>query len=63
MKAVVGRLLRNAADLIDREHGPRAMWLSFTFRKGTGLVLHEDGTGCHLWYMAEDYDKAWENYQ
>ncbi len=30
----------------------------FTFERGVGVVLHEDGSGCPIWYREGDSDRA-----
>lgn len=56
----IGWWLRCWADRIDPKHGPRRMsGIAFTFELGKGAVFNEDGYGCPLWYMAEDYDRSW----
>lgn len=30
----------------------------FTFEDGLGVVFRDDGRGCPVWYMAQDYDRA-----
>lgn len=65
----IARWMRNKADRIDPTSGPRAFTGYFTFVKGQGMVVTKtDGIminpkepGCPLWYMAEDYDRAWGN--
>lgn len=61
--------LRNLADRIDPTSGPRAFSGYWNFgAPGEGLVVTvTDGIqirpkvpGCPLWYMAEDYDRAWK---
>lgn len=56
----VGWWLRDLADRIDYDHGPRLSGWSFTFEPGQGVVFHagDDNPGCPIAYMAEDYDRA-----
>jgi hypothetical protein len=55
----LGRLLRRAADRIDRAGAAKIMGWSFTFEEGTGIVFREDGRGCPLAYLgAADYARA-----
>jgi hypothetical protein len=60
--------LRIWADRLDHATGPRAFPAHFNFVLGEGLIVTQtDGIpvyppapGCPLWYMAEDYERAWE---
>lgn len=56
----LARRLRFAADRLDPTTGPRLMTAvrGFTFEDGIGVVFRDDGRGCPLWFMAEDYDRA-----
>lgn len=57
--ARLAKLLRRLADRIDYHGAPKATHLSFTFERGQGLVVNEDGRGCRLWYLGDDqYAKA-----
>ncbi|MGQ5692121.1 hypothetical protein ACUNCS_08060 [Rhodococcus erythropolis] len=70
MKTTVRRRIadwmRNKAGRVDPTSGPRAIGAHFNFVPGQGLVLtktdgipiHPPAPGCPLWYMAEDYDRA-----
>lgn len=55
----LARQMRFLADRIDPTRGPRGLGWSFTIEPGRGMVFHRnDRVGCRLWYMAEDYDRA-----
>lgn len=62
----IAEWMRNNADRVDPTSGPRAIGAHFNFVEGKGLVLtktdgipiHPPAPGCPLWYMAEDYDRA-----
>jgi hypothetical protein len=59
LRAQIGWWLRIWADRLDPENAPRGTSYSFTFEKGKGIVFHEDGRGCPLWYLGEgDYKRA-----
>jgi hypothetical protein len=59
MRATIGSWLRTLANRIDLAGAPRALHLSFTFERGEGIRIRQDGKGCRLWYLGEnDYDKA-----
>jgi hypothetical protein len=58
LRTGVGRALRNTADLIDRQHAPRGTHLSFTIERGQGLRIRHDHRGCPLWYLDDDYKRA-----
>lgn len=59
MRKRIGYWLRRLADHIDYRGAPRHTHLSFTFEYGVGLVVHDDGRGCHLWYLGMDeYERA-----
>lgn len=53
-------LLRRIADRVDPEGAPRKMSsYSFTFERGEGIRIREDGRGCPLWYLgSDDYERA-----
>lgn len=51
--------LRMWADRIDETSGPRLMGPhSFTIEHLEGIRFRQDGRGCPLWYMNEEYDRA-----
>ncbi|WML63639.1 hypothetical protein [Rhodococcus sp. AH-ZY2] len=62
--------LRHLADHIDPTSGPRALSAHFNMVPGEGMVItqtfgipiHPPAPGCPLWYMAEDYDRAWKEH-
>jgi hypothetical protein len=59
LRAQIGWWLRIWADRIDDEHAPKMTHVSFTFEQGEGMVFHEDGRGCPLWYLDDDdYKRA-----
>lgn len=47
-------LLRRVADRLDPSNAPRQTSCSFTFEPGRGLVFHEDGRGCPIYYVGQD---------
>ena len=60
LSALAG-LLRRIADRIDRHGAPKGTHLSFTFERGTGVVVRKDGRGCPLWYYGDDdYERAYD---
>lgn len=51
--------LRMLGDRISPDTGPRgASPYRFTFEEGEGIRFREDGRGCPIWYMAEDWHLA-----
>lgn len=64
MRRRLARFLRNTADTVDRSSGPRSIGLYFTIVPGQGLVttrsnqLSPPVPGVPLWFMAEDYHRA-----
>lgn len=59
--------LRCLADRVDPHSGPRALgayWnhsrAGMVFTKTDGIQVYPPVPGCPLWYMAEDYERAWE---
>lgn len=61
--------LRCLADRIDPTTGPRAFGGYWNHTPdGTkviltyGIQIRPKVPGCPLWYMAEDYDRAWEGF-
>ena len=62
----IARRLRYAADRIDHSTGPRAIGAHFNIVEGVGLVITQTfgipvnprAPGCPLWFMQEDYDRA-----
>ena len=56
----IAQRLRFLADRIDWYGAPKMTHLSFTFELGEGVVIHEDGRGCPLWYLGnDDYERSW----
>ena len=67
MKSRIAKKLRDFADRVDPDTGPRAFgayWNhtpdGIAFTKTDGIQIHPPVPGCPLWYMAEDYERAWE---
>lgn len=60
LRTRLARRLRFLADRVDPTTGPRLMTAvsGFTFEEGLGVVFRDDGRGCPLWYMQQDYDRA-----
>lgn len=59
MRRRLAEWLRKWADRIDDTSGPRLMGpYSFTIEDHRGTVIRQDGRGCPLWYMNEDYALA-----
>lgn len=66
MKRWAATYLRDLADRIDSSSGPRAFGGYWNFTRNgivmtrtDGIVIQPPEPGCPLWYMAEDYDRAW----
>jgi hypothetical protein len=65
----LARWMRDTADRISPNTGPRAIGIYFTIETGTGLVVHPTtgtlgrtrGPGVQLWFMAEDYHRAFRD--
>lgn len=69
MKTWIAKRLRLLAERIDHETGPVAFagyWnATLDGPKVTlteGIQIHPKVPGCPLWFMAEDYDRAWADY-
>jgi len=67
VKSRIAKKLRDFADRVDPDTGPRAFgayWNhtpdGIAFTKTDGIQIHPPVPGCPLWYMAEDYERAWE---
>ena len=66
----IARRLRYVADRIDPSTGPRAIGAHFNIVEGVGLVITQTfgipvnprALGCPLWFMQEDYDRAFTDY-
>lgn len=58
MKSIVATCLRAWADRLDFEHAIRISSFTWTFERGIGIKLREDGRGCPILYRSEDYDRA-----
>ena len=63
--STIARHLRRLADRIDAGTGPRAFGGYWNHTPQGVVVTLTDGIhvkvpGCRLWYMAEDYERAWE---
>jgi hypothetical protein len=60
LRARIARRLRHTADRIDPTTGPRRMTAvsGFTYEPGLGIVFRDDGRGCPVWYMNQDYHRA-----
>lgn len=56
----IANRLRTVADRIDQTSGPRRMTSvsGFTFEDGIGTVFRNDGRGCPVWYLEQDYHRA-----
>jgi hypothetical protein len=52
--------LRKYADRLDYDGAPKRTSWSFTHEDGWGTVFNQDGYGCPLWYMGDDYELAHE---
>lgn len=51
--------MRLVADRLDPSGAARLTGWSFTFEQHRGIVFHERGPGCPVWYMGEkDYARA-----
>lgn len=56
----LGEKLHRLADRISPRHARRVLSISFTFEKGEGLRVRNDGKGCPLAYLNwDDYDRAY----
>lgn len=67
MKSKIAKKLRHLADRLDPDTGPVAFGGYWNHtrdgRKVTvteGIQVDPPVPGCPLWFMAEDYDRAWE---
>lgn len=54
----VARALRSLADHIHVDSGFRASGLHLRFVDGVGMEVDFKNDGCLLWYLADEYDKA-----
>jgi hypothetical protein len=61
MRRRLAHRLRLWADRLDWHGAPKKTMLSFTFERGTGLVVNKDSRGCPLWYYGNDaYERAYD---
>lgn len=59
MRRLLAWWLRCLADQIDHAGAFKATHLFFTFERGQGVVINEEGQGCQLWYAGDaDYERA-----
>lgn len=59
MRRRIGHVLRTWADRIDDDGAAKVTGFTFTFEKYRGIVLRDDGRGCHIAYLGEnEYRKA-----
>lgn len=54
----LARLLRDLADRIDHDGAPKLTHWTWTFELYRGAVFREDGRGCRVAYLGDEYDKA-----
>lgn len=61
MKERIAWWLRCLADRIDYNNSfACASPFTFTFEKGIGIVIREDGKGCPIWYLRPQRELAHE---
>ncbi|MBN6054542.1 hypothetical protein JYK22_21550, partial [Nonomuraea sp. RK-328] len=50
--------LRKWADRVDDSGAIKRAHVSFTFERGKGQVVRDDGRGCPLYFVQSDYERA-----
>ena len=50
--------LRKWADRIDDERAIKRAGVSFTFERGKGKAVRDDGKGCPLYFIQSEYERA-----